>query len=183
MLDLASTKGLLDWAQAGAIDFSRLCRQHWHGGAGGSSLNPFQASETCFVLETHGCTSSVPTWHTSYCLWLLNIAWWGIKRNRSCFAGWRMATLSWWAICFEVLRAILKKLGTLVGGFWAQRHLFSFWVVCVLWRPFLASISGRRLLPVIGVKPKIASFLTSIFGSKCGAQVCCFLHMWQVIPT
>ena len=36
---------------------------------------------------------------------------------------------------------------------------------------------------VIGVKPKMASFLTSFFCSKCGAQACCFLHMWQVIPT
>ena len=134
MLDLASTKGLLDWAQAGAFDFSRLCRQHWHGGAGGSSLNPFQASEKCFVLETHGCTSSVPTWHTSNCLWLLNLAWWGIKRNRSCFAGWRMATLSWRAICFEVLPAILKKrLGTPVAGFCgAATSLFVLDCLCFM---------------------------------------------------
>ena len=85
-------------------------------------------------------------------------------------------SFSWRAICFEVLRAILKKmLGTLLWRlFWAQRHLFSFWIVCVLRTPFLASISGKRLLLVIGVKPKIASFLISIFGSECGAQVCYF---------
>ena len=32
-------------------------------GAGGSSLNPIQASENIVMLETNVCTSSVPTWH------------------------------------------------------------------------------------------------------------------------
>ena len=31
--------------------------------AGGSSLNPIQASENIVILETNVCTSSVPTWH------------------------------------------------------------------------------------------------------------------------
>ena len=34
-----------------------------------SSLNPIQASENIVILETHMCTSSVPTWHrTNRCM-------------------------------------------------------------------------------------------------------------------
>ena len=48
----------------------------------------------------------------------------GIKRNKSCFAGGRMATLSWRAVCFEVLQAILeKRLDTFVGSFFGRSDI------------------------------------------------------------
>ena len=46
-----------------------------------------------------------------------------------------MATLSWWAICFEVLGAVLKKrLGTPVGGFFlgAATSLFVLDCLCFM---------------------------------------------------
>ena len=84
------------------------------------------------------------------------------------------------------MRASVKGLsGTFTGSFFLARRHFFFVLdsLCLFWQKlFLVSISGRPLLLFHQAKPKMASFLGSIFGFEVGAKIYLFWSLWQVIP-
>ena len=111
--------------------------------AGGSSLNPIQASENIVILETHMCVPPQCQHGIEKTgVWFLLLAWWRMKRV-TCFAVWRMELYARHTarLCEHLQKGCwAHSLGFFFG---AAAFLFVLDRLCFFWRAIFSFNFGK----------------------------------------